>query len=336
METLCALCVSAVAYPFGGEMIKLGIIGAATYCPSYRGGEAARAAGCFHGTAFSTVYNGCDEAEAKRWEWTFVAAKKHLEGARVVKVWDPDRVWAERLARACYIDEVCATPEACCEGVDAVVIVDEGSGEQWKWALHPLRKGVPTYCDKPLAMSARDAAAVARVVRETGTPFMSASSLRFVPDIVALKAAAPELGEIHLATAICGNELVYYGIHALSMYYGVLGGGAVSCLNVGQPDRNIVRVRFANGRDLVLMVAEGEYMRAGYQISLYGRKGWRTVTPDLTDLYFYLQERFVAMLKTGVEPVPVEEEVEVIAVLEAGKRSLAEGREVTIAEVMGG
>jgi hypothetical protein len=32
--------------------------------------------------------------------------------------------------------------------------------------------------------------------------------------------------------------------------------------------------------------------------------------------------------------VPIEEEVEVIAVLEAGKRSLAENSEVTVAEVM--
>ena len=40
------------------------------------------------------------------------------------------------------------------------------------------------------------------------------------------------------------------------------------------------------------------------------------------------------MLKTGQESVLVEEEVEVIAVLEAGKRSLIENREVTIAEVL--
>ena len=35
-----------------------------------------------------------------------------------------------------------------------VLIVDDGSGEQWKYALAPLRKGVPTFCDKPLAMTA--------------------------------------------------------------------------------------------------------------------------------------------------------------------------------------
>jgi len=163
---------------------------------------------------------------------------------------------------------------------------------------------------------------------------MSASSLRFVPDIIALKDDVHNLGNVHLATTVCGNELVYYGIHALSMYYGVFGGGAISCMNVGKADRNIVRVRFENERDLVLIVAEPQYMQAGYQINVYGTKGWRSLVPNLSDLYYYLLERFIYVLKTGIEVVPVEEEVEVIAVLEAGKRSLSECREVTIAEML--
>jgi predicted dehydrogenase len=314
-------------------MFKLGLISAATYGPSYRGQDVPRTPGSFHGTAFASTYNGYDEAKVKQWEWTFAAARKRIEGARVVKVWDPDHTWARRLADVCAIPEVCETPEACSEGVDGVVIVDDGSGEQAKYAIQPLKQGIPTFCDKPLAMTAHRAREIADLVRETGTPFMSASSLRFVPDIVALREQVADLGEVHLVTAVCGNELIYYGIHALSMYYGVFGGGAMSCVNVGQPDRNIVRVRFENGRDLVLMVAEGAYMRAGYQICAYGSQGWRTLTPDLTDLYYYLQEQFIHMLHTGREPVPVEQEVELIAVLEAGKRSLAEGREVTLAQV---
>jgi len=317
-------------------MIKLSIISAATYGATYRGEDMPRTPGSFHGTAFSSTYNGFDKTKAKQWDWTFASGEKRIKGARIVKVWDPHREWAERLAQACYIPEVCETPEDCADDVDGVIIVDDGSGEQCEYAEYPLRKGVPTFCDKPLAMSARRAREIADLVRETGTLFMSASSLRFVPDIIALKNEIYDLdlGDVHLATTICGNELIYYGIHALSMYYGIFGGGAVSCLNVGKPDRNIVRVRFENGRDLVLMVAEREYMRAGYQINIYGTRGWRSLVPNLTDLYYYLQERFMHMLRTGEESVPVEEEVEVIAVLEAGKRSLTENREVTIAEVM--
>ncbi len=315
-------------------MYRLGIISAATYGPGYRGITAPRTPGSFHGTAFSTLYNGYDAAVADQYKWTFVKSAKRLETARVVKVWDPQREWAERLAAACHIETVCATAEEASTGVDAVIIVDDGSGEQGQYALGPLRRGTPVFCDKPLAMTAASAKALAAVVRDTGTPFLSASSLRFVPDIVALRAELPKLGDLTLATATCGNELVYYGIHALSLYYGLGRRGAVSCLNVGRPGRNVVRVRFADGCDLILMVAEGEFMRAGYQICLYGKNGWRSVVPKLDDLYYYLQERFIAVLQGAPPAVPVDEEVEVIAVLEAGKRSLAESREVTIAEVM--
>ena len=317
--------------PASGKL-KIGLISAATY--GYMG--APRTPGSNHGTAFATACNGYDEVKRKQFKGTFVAAQKRIEGAQVVKIWDPVKSAAVQLADVCGIPTVCDSADECAEGVDAVAIPDDGSGEQWKYAITPLRKRVPTYCDKPLAMTAKQAQEVAAVARKAGTPFMSASSLRFVPDVLALAKEVPSLGDIHLATTICGNELVYYGIHALEMAYAVLGRGAVSCLNVGQPGRNIVRVRFANGRDLMLMVAEKEWMRAGYQINVYGTKGWRTLTPNLADLYWYLLDRFIDLVRTKKESVPIEEEVEVIAVLEAGKRSLAEKREVTVAEVMRG
>ena len=315
--------------------IKLGIISAATYGATYRGEDVPRTPGSFHGTAFSSTYNGFDAARSKQWDWTFASGKKRIEGARIVKVWDPHREWAERLAEVCYIPEVCEHPEDCSDGVDGVIIVDDGSGKQSEYAEHPLRKGVPTFCDKPLAMTAKRAKEVADFAASTGTPFMSGSSLRFVPDILALRDEVKDLGDIHMATTICGNELVYYGIHALSMAYAVLGRGAASCMNVGQPGRNMVRVRFENGRDLMLMVGEREYMRAGYQISLYGTQGWRTVQPNLQDLYCYLLERFMALVTDGEVSVPLDEEVELIATLEAGKRSLVEGREVAVADMLG-
>ena len=312
--------------------LKVALISAATYgLPGQ-----VRTPGSHHGTAFATTFNGWDEEKAKLLKGTFIKSGRRLAGARVVKIWDPDKAAARALAEACGIETVTDTAEQCSEGVDAVLIIDDGSGAQWKHAEHPLRKGVPTFCDKPLAMTAREASAVAKLVRETKTRFMSASSLRFVPDIVKLRNELPQLGPVHLASAVCGNELVYYGIHALSMIYAVLGKGAVSAINVGQAGSNIARLRFDNNRDVVLMVADKEKMRGGYQLNLYGEKGWRSVTPDLKDLYAYLLEAFLDLVITGKESVPVEEEVEVIAALEAAKRSLQLGREVTLSEVMAG
>jgi predicted dehydrogenase len=312
-------------------MLKLGLLSAATYGRM----GAPRTPGSNHGTAFASTFNGFDDAKVKAlWPGTFVRAQRRLEGARVVRVWDPQREWAQKLADICGIERACATPEEACEGVDAVLLVDDGSGEQWRYAEHPLQKGVPVFCDKPLAMTAKDAQAIARLARSTKTKFMSASSLRFVPDIVKLREELPRLGNVHLASVVCGNELIYYGLHALSMAYAVLGAGAVSAINVGQPGLNEVRLRFANHRDVLLLVGEKEWMRAGYQINLYGQKEWRTVSPDLKNLYSYLLEAFLQYLQTGNEPYPIEEEVELIAALEVGLRSLDEKREVTLAEVL--
>ncbi|MBI5799130.1 MAG: Gfo/Idh/MocA family oxidoreductase, partial [Verrucomicrobia bacterium] len=338
VATLAATSVAGLPLIGRGQAakasLKLGIISAATYAPTYNDPAAPRMPGSHHGTAFSTTFNGWDEEKAKLLKGTFIKSGRKLEGARVVKLWDPDKAAARALADACGIETVTDTPEQCSEGVDAVLIVDDGSGAQWKHAQHSLRRGVPTFCDKPLAMTAREAVAVAKLVRETKTRFMSASSLRFVPDIIKLRTELPQLGKVHLATAVCGNELVYYGIHALSMIYAVLGKGAVSAINVGQPGSNVARIRFGKDRDVVLMVADKEKMRAGYQINLYGEKGWRSVTPDLKNLYAYLLEAFLDLVVTGKESVPVEEEVEVIAALEAAKRSLGLGREVTLNEVL--
>ncbi len=309
-------------------MRKFALVSAASY-----GHKSPRVPGSHHGTAFATTFNGWDEEKAKLCQGTFVRSGRKLDSARVVKIWDPDKEAAQKLADACGIDTVTDTPEECSEGVDAVIIIDDGTGSHSKYAEHPLRKGVPVFCDKPLSMTARDARKIAEIARETKTPIMSASSLRFVPDIVKLRDELKDVGPVYLASAACGNGLVYYGVHALSMIYAVLGPGAVSAINVGQPGSNLVRLRFANHLDVMLFVAEKEWMRSGYQINLYGKAGWRSVKPDLKNLYSHLLEAFVTFLDTGEEVVPIEEEVELIAALEAGARSLELGREVSLEEV---
>lgn len=321
-------------------MLKIGLVSAGSYGASYLNPEVPRTPGSFHGTAFACTFNGFDAAKVAELytapKYTFAAATKLIPDCKVVKVWDPLRETAERLAAACSIPEVAETAEACCDDVDAVIIVDDGTAKQYEYAFYPLEKGIPTFCDKPLAMTAKECREVSKAVMRTGTKFMSASSLRFVPDIVNTKREVAEgkWGDVWMATAACGNDLVYYGMHALSMAYGVFGGHAVTVNNVGQPGRNFCRVRFDSGRDVMLIVGEQPYTCAGWQFNLYGSKGWKPMTPDLTDLYTYLMQAFVDYVVKDEQSVPVQSEVELIATLEAGKRSLAEGREVAVAEIL--
>jgi predicted dehydrogenase len=308
------------------KSLRIGLVSAA----SYGHGQQPRRPGSHHGTAFLTAFNGWRENKLEGIEGSFVKSERRIPGARVTKLWDPDVKAAMKLAQACEVESVAPTPESCCEGVDAVILVDDGSGEQWQWAKRPLQSGIPVFCDKPLAMTGRDAREIATLARSLKVPFMSSSSLRFVPDILQLRQDLPDLGKVHLAQVVCGNDLIYYGIHALSMIYAVLGAGAISAMHVGRDDAHIARIRFKNDLDVVLMVGQPHKMRSGYQIQLYGSKRWKSLTPDLSHLYTYLLETWMNYLRTGKEPYPIEEEVELIAALEACQRSLESGSEVMI------
>ena len=43
----------------------------------------------------------------------------------MVNVWDKDRTWAQRLAKACDIPNVVSKPEDCIKGADAIIIIDQ-------------------------------------------------------------------------------------------------------------------------------------------------------------------------------------------------------------------
>jgi hypothetical protein len=72
-----------------------------------------------------------------------------------------------------------------------------------------------------------------------------------------------------------------------------------------------------------------------FQIQIFGSRGTRTLTPSLDDLYRHLLEAFVGYLRTGIEPYPIEQEVELIAALEAAERSMTTGNPVEIDSVLG-
>lgn len=326
--------LSLFAQEGAAKPLRLGLLSAASYGAAYGPDPQPRTPGSNHGTAFATTFNGFDEEKAKNFKGTFVKAAKRISAGKVVKIWDPDKTAAAAIADICSIATVADSPEKCIEDIDAALLIDDGSGAQWKYAAAALRAGVPTFCDKPLAMTAKEAGAIAKIARESGTKFMSASSLRFVPDIVKLREDAAAIGAIRLCLVTGPGDLVYYGVHALSMAYAVLGAGVISANNTGSEGSQIVRLRHEKDLDILLLVGARERMRTGFSIQLFGEKGNLRVEPDLKDLYGYLLEAFLDLVLHDKVSVPVEEEVELIAALEAGQRSLELGREVKLSEVM--
>ena len=238
--------------------------------------------------------------------------------------------------------------EELCRRVDAVMLTSV-DGRQHLEQVRPVfaaRKRV--FIDKPLAGSLEDAREIARLSRESGTPFFSASSLRFQPELLAVR-NHPDLGDI-LGAATHGPspiqtyvpDLFWYGIHAVEMLYTLMGPGVETVARVHTPDTDVVVGRWKDGR---LGTMRGN--RAGpqsYGAVAYGLKtilSFGAPRPDaaaapLQPAYPALVKAALAFFDTGVPPVPPDETVEIMAFMEAADLSKArQGAPVPLRELMG-
>src|SRR6185503_1802433 len=187
----------------------------------------------------------------------------HVPGARVVAAFkggSPDvEASATRIER--FTGEVTGqgvelvdSIEALCAKVDAVMLTSV-DGRQHLAQVRPVfaaHKRV--FIDKPLAGSLRDAQEIARLSRASGTPFFSASSLRFQPELLALR-DSPALGGIVGASAHGPSpihayvpDLFWYGIHAVEMLYTLMGPGVETVTRVNTADTDVVVGRWKDGR----------------------------------------------------------------------------------------
>ena len=282
--------------------------------------------GCHHGNAFSSMFNGWDKAKAEELDWpTGGASDIRIEGARVVKIYDEDRESAEKMAQVYGIDEVCDSPEELAEGVDAGIIADSGEFDKIKYAPPFLEGGLPLFVDKPLAEFADDAQGIVDLAAANDAPLMSCSGYRWADGAEEMRARLGELGEVELLQGLCGQGKYHvYAIHPIEFAYGILGAGTTSVVNVGAEDRDIVRLRRADGKQILLTMYWREVISGGLHFTVCGSEGWYAMD-QMGPVYERMMGEFVKMCETREMPIPGDEMVEVIGVVEAARTSREQG-----------
>lgn len=298
-------------------MIRLGMTAAVSF-------EGER--GCYHGNAFSSMFNGRDRRRAEELGYpTNGATDQRLDGARVVKIYDDDREGAEMMAQIYGIDEVCDAPEELADGTDAVIVADSGEYDKWRLAVPALEAGLPTFIDKPLAETPDVARQIVDLAADNNAPLMSCSSFRWCDGAWDMREKLADLGRIELLCGISGQGKFHvYAIHPTEFAYGILGPGTEWVVNVGEEDRDIVRLRRGDGAQVVLNMFWRNVMGGGQMFTVCGSDGWHTVT-ELGATYHPMMEAFLSMCETGGMPVSGDEMVEVIAVVDAARRSREQG-----------
>jgi predicted dehydrogenase len=219
-----------------------------------------------------------------------------------------------------------------------VVLLESVDGRPHLAQVTPvLKAGKRVFIDKPLAANLDDARAIVRLSNETGTPFFSASSYRFHPDIPRLR-DNPGVGKVTTIRASSPfnvmehhPDLYYYGIHGVEALYAVMGKGCLSVSRKIDGDADVTTGKWPDGR---IGVYYGPLKSADKQpiIRIQGEKGATETSASAP--YDTLAMAIAQFFHTGRSPVDSAETIEIFEFMSAAQLSKERnGAEIPLAEL---
>lgn len=315
-------------FPLGDKQIKIGILGFTE--------------GNGHPYSWSAMVNGYDPEEMET--CGFPVIPRYLEkqpahtfgmpGVVITHVCCTGyagREEAEHIARAANIPNVCDCPEEMIGKVDAVIVATDDGNEHVDRCRPFVEAGIPMFIDKPLVNKEEDLRTFVQW-RKEGAKFISSSSMRYCKEFEPYYENHYELGELRYICSTMAKKYETYGIHALEAMHPLLGEGFVSVRNSGTFEKTIVHLKHKNGCDV--HIVQGLDM-VSLGMLVLGNKG--AIHLKSGDSYYAFKKQldlFVHWLRTGEEPFPFSETVELMKLVIAGLRSREEGgREVLLSEI---
>ena len=299
-------------------MLKLGVMGLSP--------------GNGHPFSWSAIINGdFDEAVMADCGYpvipVYLGANRETLGipdARVTHVWTQDREISANIAAASLIENIVDNPEDMIGSVDAILLARDDPENHVAMARPFLEAGVPIFIDKPLAINQHDLDYFVEQ-HQAGKFIMSCSSFRYSPECGAVRANIAELGQIELATAVGKKDWIKYGVHMLEGMFALLDDPpAATVRHVSHSHKDVVFIEFGNG--LVATVHLFYDICPTFQISVFGRQGWRLI--DMQNSYVCFRDNlveFVRSVREGTERLEFSRTLNIIKTLIAAQVSLDQG-----------
>ncbi len=272
----------------------------------------------------------------------------HIPGARVVAAFkggSPDvELSASRVEgftaelRDQWKVKLVDSIEALVRQVDAVLLTSVDGRTHLAQVTPVLRAKKRVFIDKPLAANYKDAREIVRLSRQTGTPFFSASSLRYVPEFAAAR-TDPKLSK-SAGAFVYGpcpveshhGDLFFYGIHAVETLFTLLGPGCAAVSRTTTAGADVVVGRWKDGRTGVVRGGR-EFAKQPYGAVLFGADHVTTLQPPKNH-YRPLLVEVIRFFQTGLPPVSTEETLEIMAFMQAADVSKTrQGAEVPLTDL---
>lgn len=242
-----------------------------------------------------------------------------------------DRELAKACARASHIPNVVDKPEDMIGQVDAVICATDIGAEHVERCRPFLEAGLPMFIDKPLVDNEEDLKTFVKW-RDEGAHFISSSSMRYTKAMEPLFKNHYEFGKLRYICSPMTKKWETYGIHALEGMFNLLGRGFVSVQNTGTFENTMVHLYHESGCYVDIPMGIG---MSGLGIMILGEADSALITDN--DSYYEFKKQmdtFVKYIRTGVDPYPFEDTIEMMKIIIGGIRSREEGgRKVMLSEI---
>ena len=219
--------------------------------------------------------------------------------------------------------------DAAVKGADALMLEINDPALHLEYFKKAALLGKPVYLDKPLADTAKNGREILKITAEKKLKVFSTSSLRFDAGLILAsgRIAVPRFAHIYgpLGKAYSGSSIVWYGVHSFEMLVRAMGIGAMKVSAANSDSGVVVTVHYPEKRRGIVELNEGAWVYGG-DLRLNDKS--EPFVVDSGKLYTNLCNEIAGFLKTGVSPVPLEETMEVMALLDGAERASMTGEEV--------
>ena len=244
--------------------------------------------------------------------------------------------------------------EELVESVDAVWLGDaSGKGDDHFALIAPaLRKGLPTFCDKPIGGTVAGTRQILELAKKHNAPLMSSSLFRheFGMEHALRIRDAGEAGPLQfvfasMAGGYSPGAWFIYGQHPIWTVVTLCGPGAEAVSMYAREGTAHALVTYKDRMPAEVWYGRPDLVGQYCHTAVHFTKQVHSFTPAIEGDFWYghhyeifrMAQTFREMVRTRKEPVPHAEILEVTAIIHAGAKSLKEkGRLVALAEVLEG
>ncbi|OGF46997.1 MAG: hypothetical protein A2452_01340 [Candidatus Firestonebacteria bacterium RIFOXYC2_FULL_39_67] len=224
--------------------------------------------------------------------------------------------------------KITSTLEETVKGADAVMIEIDDPSLHLEYFKKCSELGLPIYLDKPMADTYVNAKIIYDISKKNNIKICSMSSLRFPPALneAINKVPKPDFSYFFgpLGIPPAGSSIVWYGVHTFEMLVRAMGRGALSVHTKKHSNGVVIVVEYPDKKVAIADLIERCFQYGG---TLRDKGG--SIAPFVVDkkiIYTDLVRELFGFLKGGPVPVPFEDTLEVMALLDTAEKSLQSGK----------